>query len=111
MEYENCGGGTAGSTGDNTAKIVIATLAIIILIVIMTVSYVTFRKEKLDDRSDEILLAMDVTMKEKGTIIDFKRTIKDSSFSPIKYMHLTDLYRQGKLTKSEVARILSDANL
>lgn len=109
MEYENCENPERTLFGLSSTAIGAFIIALILILII----YVGWSPatEKYTDRTDEVMTALDVTMKEKGTIMDFKRAIKDSSFSPIKYIHLADLHRQGKITKEAVAKILDDSSL
>lgn len=100
MEYERC--------SPSTPTIVIA---VAMLLLILVVYFLLMKREHAGDRVDQVITALNVTQQEKGTIVDFKGYLKDQSFSPLKYMHLTDLYRQGKVTKESVSKVLSDANL
>lgn len=107
MEYENCS--TESSLLGLSNR---AVGALVILLVMLILWYVLAQpREKFGDRADEIMTAMDNTMKEKGTIVDFKRVIQDPKFSPTKYIYLADLYRQGKLTKEAVNKALDDASI
>ena len=108
MEYDNCGPTEPTLFGLSSTTIG----AIILILVLLLIIYFARPKgEHYGDRVDEIMTALDVTMKEKGTIVDFKRAIREPSFSPVKYIHLADLHRQGKITKEAVAKILEDKSL
>jgi hypothetical protein len=103
MEYENC-----NSRGEFPLGFAVA-VAVLVLLVYY---YVFTMREGMDSgNNDDIMTALDVTMKEKGTIVDFKKTIGDPSFSPTKYIYLADLYRGGKLTKDAVAKVMSDSSI
>jgi hypothetical protein len=107
MEYENC---PKESSMFGLSDRVVG--AVVILLVLLVLWYVFMQpREKFEDRADEIMTALDNTMKEKGNIVDFKRTIQDPKFSPTKYIYLADLYRQGKLTKESVNKALDDASI
>lgn len=102
MEYENC------KSADSIVAPILLGVVILVLLIILYMSRTT---EKFTDRADEIMTALDVTLKESGNIIDFKRAVKDPKFSPTKYIHLTDLYRRGALTKEAVNKVLDDASI
>lgn len=99
MEYERCESGSL--------IVMTATVAMIVILVM----YFMMIKEGANDRVDQVISALEATQKSSGTIVDFRDNLKDSRFSALKYIHLTDLYRQGKATRESVAKILADANL
>jgi hypothetical protein len=103
MEYEHCEG----------SREIITPVAILAFALVLLLIYFFFLggKERFTDRTDEIIAALDVTMKQNGTIVDFKNSINDPKFSPLKYIHLADLYRQGKADRAAVEKVLSDPNL
>jgi hypothetical protein len=91
-----------------TQAAVVATIIVLLIIIY----YVVWRRpERMENNADKILTTIDVVMKEGGTIVDFKRYLGDPSFSPTKYIHLADLHRGGKLTKSAIERVLGDATI
>lgn len=100
MEYERC---------DSCTSSVI--FAAVVIAIILVVYFIMMRKENASDRVDQVIGALNETQKEKGTIVDFKGRLGDKSFSALKYMHLTDLYRQDKVTKESVSKILADNSL
>jgi hypothetical protein len=108
MEYENCAAGEKTLFGLTSPTV---GLIIVMIIVLIAVISMRGKSEHFGDRNEEILAAVEVTIKEKGTIMDFKNAVKDPKFPPTKYIHLADKYRQGKLTKDEVAKIMSDASI
>lgn len=108
MEYENCAAGERTLFGLTSPTVGLLVVLIIVLIAIMAMRG---KSEHFGDRNDEILAAVEVTIKENGTIMDFKNAIKDPKFPPTKYIHIADKYRQGKLTKDEVAKIMNDATI
>ena len=99
----------SGSIIPGVPNLILAIIAAVLIILIVQMALRPV--EKYGDRTDEIITALDVTMKEQGTIVDFKKAIGDPSFSPVKYIHLADLYRQGKATKEAVAKVLADNSL
>lgn len=107
MEYENC---ASEQTLFGLSKTTVG--LIVVIITLLIIYYFTMRRrEKFTDRSDEILAAVGNTMKEQGSIVDFKRSIQDPKFSATKYIYLVDLYRRGKLDKDAVTKVLDDANI
>lgn len=108
MEYENCGTGEKTLFGLSSSAV---GLLLVLIIIIIGTMLMRGKSEHFGDRNDEIMTAMDVTMKEKGTIMDFKKALNDPKFPPTKYIHLADMYRQGKLTKEAVAKVMSDASI
>ena len=100
MEYERCDGGAPSII-----------FAVALIAIILVVYFIMMRKENASDRVDQVIYALNETQKETGTIVDFKGRLGDKSFSALKYMHLTDLYRQGKVNKESVSKILADNSL
>jgi hypothetical protein len=110
MQYENCPRSESLFGLSNTA----AGLIVVIVVLLLIYYFARGTKapwEKFGDRADEIMTALDNTMKEKGNIVDFKRSIADPKFSPTKYIYLADLYRNGKLTKEAVNKALDDSSI
>lgn len=103
MEYENCPGGS--SIARWWPVIAMAFILAVLIIIIVTMPVKT---EKFGDREDEIMTALAITIKQGGTIMDFKTALKDPKFSPTKYIHLADKYRQNALTKADVTKIMND---
>lgn len=90
------------------ARGILIALICAIIIVLIFLRMNSGRESFTDAYIGSIISAIDMTVKNRGSILTFHETIGDPDFSPLKFAQMMNLHSRGQLTFVRVRALLND---